>query len=84
MREMMNVSGAYEKANKWILNHYLGIGIKLRHNWNHLSEDERGMGMVEIAIIIVILVALAATFHAKLTDILNNLMKIDQGGLKFD
>lgn len=47
------------------------IGNKMRHRF--IIEDNRGMGVVEVILIIVVLVGLAVIFKTKITSIVNTL-----------
>ncbi|MDD3960010.1 MAG: hypothetical protein GX099_02155 [Clostridiaceae bacterium] len=56
---------------------------KKRHSKHRNSENKKGMGTVEIVIIIAILVALALVFRGALTHYANNIMDyvFDEGNV---
>lgn len=55
------------KADKFIIN------LKNRLFLNELAKDNKGMGVVEVILIIVVLVGLAVIFKSKITSIVNTL-----------
>lgn len=56
-----------DKANKFIIN------LKNRLYFKELTKDNKGMGVVEVILIIVVLVGLAVIFKSKITSIVNTL-----------
>lgn len=42
--------------------------------WNKFWEDNRGVGIVEIILILVVLIALVVIFREKIMEIVNNAM----------
>lgn len=56
-----------DKADKFIIN------LKNRLYLKELSKDNKGMGVVEVILIIVVLVGLAVIFKSKITGIVNTL-----------
>lgn len=49
------------------------IDIKNKFTISDFAEDNRGMGVVEVILIIVVLVGLAVIFKSKITSIVNTL-----------
>ncbi|MBQ3545502.1 MAG: hypothetical protein IJA34_11050 [Lachnospiraceae bacterium] len=49
------------------------INLKNRLYLNELAKDNKGMGVVEVILIIVVLVGLAVIFKSKITSIVNTL-----------
>lgn len=43
--------------------------------WRAFLEDEDGMGVVEVILIIVILISLAAIFKTQITSLVNKILK---------
>lgn len=56
-----------DKADKFMIN------LKNRLYLNELAKDNKGMGVVEVILIIVVLVGLAVIFKSKITGIVNTL-----------
>lgn len=56
-----------DKADKFMIN------LKNRLYLNELAKDNKGMGVVEVILIIVVLVGLAVIFKSKITSIVNTL-----------
>ena len=56
-----------DKADKFMIN------LKNRLYLNELAKDNKGMGVVEVILIIVVLVGLAVLFKSKITSIVNTL-----------
>ncbi len=61
----------------------IGVQLKVKNSLVELKEDERGMGMVEIALIIIIIVALGITFKSEITKLLESIFsELDYSSLK--
>lgn len=43
--------------------------------WNDFMEDESGMGVVEIILIMVVLIAMCIVFKQQITSLVNNIWK---------
>ena len=41
--------------------------------WNYFMEDESGMGVVEIILIMVVLIAMCIVFKQQITSLVNNI-----------
>ena len=55
----------------------------LKRAWMEFLEDESGMGVVEIILIIVVLIALVLIFKQQITTLVNNIWKsINQSAKK--
>ena len=47
--------------------------MRLRQGWKNLWEDRRGIGTVEMILILVVLIALVLIFKSKLTSLVNEI-----------
>ena len=47
--------------------------MRLKHGWKNLWEDQRGIGTVEMILILVVLIALVLIFKSKLTSLVNEI-----------
>ena len=45
----------------------------LMKNWNEFMEEESGMGVVEIILIMVVLIAMCIIFKNQITSLVNNI-----------
>lgn len=55
----------------------------LKKAWIEFVDDESGMGVVEIILIIVVLIAIVYIFKQQITDLVNNIWKsINQSAKK--
>lgn len=55
----------------------------LKRAWMEFLKDESGMGVVEIILIIVVLIAIVLIFKEQITDLVNNIWKsINQSAKK--
>lgn len=55
----------------------------LKRAWMGFLKDESGMGVVEIILIIVVLIAIVLIFQEQITDLVNNIWKsINQSAKK--
>ncbi len=55
----------------------------LKRGWTGFLKDESGMGVVEIILIIVVLIAIVLIFQEQITDLVNNIWKsINQNAKK--
>ena len=55
----------------------------LKKTWMEFIEDESGMGVVEIILIIVVLIAIVLIFKEQITTLVNNIWKsINQNAKK--
>lgn len=45
--------------------------MRLKQGWKSLWEDQRGIGTVEMILILVVLIALVLIFKSKLTSLVN-------------
>ncbi|MFG6330959.1 MAG: hypothetical protein K1W28_03865 [Lachnospiraceae bacterium] len=53
----------------------MGIGNKIRTFWRNFWKDERGMGVVEVILIIVVLIGLVIIFKEKITGVVNDIFE---------
>lgn len=51
----------------------LGIRMKIERFWRDLWQDESGMGVVEIILIIVVLIGLVIIFKQRITEVVNDI-----------
>jgi Flp pilus assembly pilin Flp len=57
--------------------------IDIRRVWTDFLKDESGMGVVEIILIIVVLIAMVLVFKEQITTLVNNIWKsINQSAKK--
>lgn len=57
--------------------------IALKKQWLAFLEDESGMGVVEVILIIVVLIAMVVIFKNQITTLVNNIWKsINQSAKK--
>ncbi len=55
----------------------------LKRSWKDFLQDESGMGVVEIILIIVVLIAMVIIFKEQITTLVNNIWKsINQSAKK--
>lgn len=47
--------------------------MRLKQGWKNLLEDQRGIGTVEMILILVVLIALVLIFKSKLTSLVNEI-----------
>ena len=47
--------------------------MRLKQGWKNLCEDQRGIGTVEMILILVVLIALVLIFKSKLTSLVNEI-----------
>ena len=47
--------------------------MRLKQGWKNLWEDQRGIGTVEMILILVVLIALVLIFKRKLTSLVNEI-----------
>lgn len=47
--------------------------MRLKQEWKNLWEDQRGIGTVEMILILVVLIALVLIFKSKLTSLVNEI-----------
>ena len=47
--------------------------MRLKQGWKKLWEDQRGIGTVEMILILVVLIALVLIFKSKLTSLVNEI-----------
>ncbi len=47
--------------------------MRLKQGWKSLWEDQRGIGTVEMILILVVLIALVLIFKSKLTSLVNEI-----------
>ena len=47
--------------------------MRLKQGWKNLWEDQRGIGTVEMILILVVLIALVLIFKSKLTSLVNEI-----------
>lgn len=47
--------------------------MRLKRGWKNLWEDQRGIGTVEMILILVVLIALVLIFKSKLTSLVNEI-----------
>lgn len=66
----VNDARVREKLNGMGINAY----VKLKNAQTKFWEDERGMGVIEIALIIVILIGLALLFKKEISTLLNSIL----------
>jgi Flp pilus assembly pilin Flp len=69
------------------LSKYMGKGVRrmidIRRVWTDFLKDESGMGVVEIILIIVVLIAMVLVFKEQITTLVNNIWKsINQSAKK--
>lgn len=71
-----------------IKNYYInGVEVRrmnvLKKTWLRFLKDESGMGVVEIILIIVVLIAIVIVFKEQITDLVDNIWKsINQSAKK--
>lgn len=64
-----------EKMNEIGTQIYVKIMAKLRNEVNRFREDESGVGIIEIALIVVIVIGLAMLFEEQITGFLKTIFK---------
>ena len=47
--------------------------MRLKQGWKNLWDDQRGIGTVELILILVVLIALVLIFKSKLTSLVNEI-----------
>ncbi|MCD8249614.1 MAG: hypothetical protein LUC60_07145 [Lachnospiraceae bacterium] len=51
------------------------LGNRIRWFWSDFRNDERGMGTVEVILIIVVLIGLVIIFKSQITDVVNTIFE---------
>ncbi|MCC8140567.1 MAG: hypothetical protein LUE31_07025 [Lachnospiraceae bacterium] len=51
------------------------LGNRIRWFWSDFWNDERGMGTVEVILIIVVLIGLVIIFKSQITDVVNTIFE---------
>lgn len=49
--------------------------MKIRTLWRNFREDENGMGVVEVILIIVVLIGLVIIFKTQITEVVNDIFE---------
>lgn len=49
--------------------------MKIRTLWRNFREDESGMGVVEVILIIVVLIGLVIIFKTQITEVVNEIFE---------
>ncbi len=66
---MRNREHRVRQAVDWIVNKFFELGRNIR--WQ--LEDERGIGVVEVILILVVLIGLVLIFKSQLTSLVNDI-----------
>lgn len=65
----------WEKAKHWLKSQKVKYVKPIKEECRHFLQDESGMGVVEIILIIVVLISLVIIFKGQISTLVNNIMK---------